>query len=445
MINRVSENIGNVMAVDDKKMDADGTERNIVNNIGGERPISKNKAKIKVAQRIEINPQPKNQTEALNQAMFYKDVAKVKSLIASGIDVNAKDENGCVPLVWAAKFGGRLEMVETLVNAGAKVKDGGNNAEILKGVLMWHKIETLKYLIKHGIDVNSRDKFGWTALMNAAYDGDKEAVEVLIAAGADIEAKNNDGDTALSLAREGGKDEVSEILLKPIKSSVNSPEADKLAVLFERAREGNVEAINSLIAAKADINVKDRNGNTLLICSAFNNNPEAIEVLISAKADLDAKNDDGATALIAVILKASDIEKNRIKALVKEGGRVRTIRDNDMTATNKYIKSAKLLINAGANLNAMHGTALMIAAEFGETQIVKVLLEADANVNLANEDGMTALMLARDVEIIKMLLAKGANVNAKDNEGKTALDYDRGQNKDQIIEILKEATKRTAK
>jgi ankyrin repeat protein len=61
-----------------------------------------------------------------------------------------------------------------------------------------------------------------------------------------------------------------------------------------------------------------------------------------------------------------------------------------------------------------------------DMKAVMEALEKDADVNAKDEYGKTALMLASEygnLDIVKQLIAKGAYINAKDNEGKTALMY----------------------
>ncbi len=60
--------------------------------------------------------------------------------------------------------------------------------------------EVITSLIKAGANVEVKDKFERTAIINASLHGNSEVVDVLIKAGADMEAKDNNGDTALSLA-----------------------------------------------------------------------------------------------------------------------------------------------------------------------------------------------------------------------------------------------------
>lgn len=70
------------------------------------------------------------------------------------------------------------------------------------------------------------------------------------------------------------------------------------------------------------------------------------------------------------------------------------------------------------------GIPLVLAARFGQTDIVKILLDSKKDVNMRDEFGNTALIAAaaeaRD-DIIKLLLKYRADVNAQSSDGGTAL------------------------
>lgn len=93
------------------------------------------------------------------------------------------------------------------------------------------------------------------------------------------------------------------------------------------------------------------------------------------------------------------------------------------------IDAIKLLIEAGANLNAtdnMGRTPLMIAVEFNNQDAVQILIESGANLNMQNLWGTTALNFAArkgHALIFQKLLYAGADIHKKDADGRTALDY----------------------
>ena len=80
------------------------------------------------------------------------------------------------------------------------------------------------------------------------------------------------------------------------------------------------------------------------------------------------------------------------------------------------------LYNADVNVRDSYGfTALMRAVSEKNLDIVKILLEAGADVNAKNSNGSTALIGARSDNIVKLLIEAGAEIDAQDSEGKTAL------------------------
>jgi len=77
----------------------------------------------------------------------------------------------------------------------------------------------------------------------------------------------------------------------------------------------------------------------------------------------------------------------------------------------------KLLIEHGADVNGKvkgDGTPLLVAAKYGNVEVVSILLENGAEVDLAiDNDGNPLIMAAANnkLEVAKLLVAKGADVN----------------------------------
>ena len=66
-------------------------------------------------------------------------------------------------------------------------------------------VEKVRRLIKEGADVESRDQYGATALMEAAYCGRRHVLELLLEGGASVSASDKDGRTALFAACVNGR------------------------------------------------------------------------------------------------------------------------------------------------------------------------------------------------------------------------------------------------
>ena len=75
-------------------------------------------------------------------------------------------------------------------------------------------------------------------------------------------------------------------------------------------------------------------------------------------------------------------------------------------STYGYLPMVKLLINKGANLNALHEHALRNASFFGHIEIVKLLVENGANVSANNMESICNAASNGHSEILEYLLTK---------------------------------------
>ena len=96
-------------------------------------------------------------------------------LLKAGVSPNTKDEFGRTPLCLA-----------TSLRPAAK-KEGNHIGIILA-------------LLQAGAKLETKGSYGRTALHNAAFDGDTEAVAILLDGGAKIDTLDNHGHTPISLA-----------------------------------------------------------------------------------------------------------------------------------------------------------------------------------------------------------------------------------------------------
>ncbi|HUU28496.1 MAG TPA: ankyrin repeat domain-containing protein [archaeon] len=74
-------------------------------------------------------------------------------------------------------------------------------------------LQMVKFLVAAGVEVNSVNNWGETALMNAAGRDNPEIVKTLLAAGATVNVVSNYGGTALMRAAEKGRLETVKLLL----------------------------------------------------------------------------------------------------------------------------------------------------------------------------------------------------------------------------------------
>jgi uncharacterized protein len=121
---------------------------------------------------------------------------------------------GATPLMLAAEVN-NLDVIKTLVEAGADPKittERGTTALIMAsgaGTDVQREraneerataVDTAKFLIEHGVDVNAKGDYGWTALHAATYQGMKDLIEFLVSKGAKIDQMDEFGQTPLSIS-----------------------------------------------------------------------------------------------------------------------------------------------------------------------------------------------------------------------------------------------------
>jgi len=133
----------------------------------------------------------------LIEAAARGDIYSLKKLILESTDRKEKD----LALVRAAK-GGKLATVKELIASGADVN--AKDELDKKTALMWSMAggdsDATKLLIAAFPDLSIRDDKGDTVLVYAIRRGSKNMVSTLLAAGASVNNKNNEGGTAWSIA-----------------------------------------------------------------------------------------------------------------------------------------------------------------------------------------------------------------------------------------------------
>ncbi len=149
-------------------------------------------------------------SQPLMQAVKANDSARVRQLIAGGVNVDTPDSSGDVPLIMAAYLG-HSEITRLLLEAGADVTavDPGMKATALHAAAYAGRTEPARLLIQHGIDIDAQGPYnGYTALHDAIWQNNVETARVLIEAGADLTLRNHEGQTPLEMAKARGRKQI---------------------------------------------------------------------------------------------------------------------------------------------------------------------------------------------------------------------------------------------
>jgi ankyrin repeat protein len=157
--------------------------------------------------------------------------------------------------------------------------------------------KVFEYVEFGNFDVNAKTSKGWTALSLAAECGYFKVVKILTGVrGVDLNSQNNDGRTALHVASlKNRKGTVKYLTEKGAKVDVK--DINGRTAFLDAARDGFTEIVKSLKEKGADINqVTAKHGWSALHMAAWNDRPETTKYLISAGIDKNVKVKSGASA-----------------------------------------------------------------------------------------------------------------------------------------------------
>jgi ankyrin repeat protein len=304
-------------------------------------------------------------------------------------------------------------------------------------------LEKVQALLESGTVADHRDADGNTALLLAAHRGRADIVELLLRHGASIDAVNSKKETALFRALDAGKPEAARVLLDHGADTQTRTEAGLGLLMAAAGHENEAPILQELIHRGLDVNLQCHEG-TALLRAVQKDNHEAVRILLAAGADpcLRASNKEGVqqehpgTVLGACAEAPEKIETLRL--LLRLGVDVHCAGPDGATALLRAAEcgntpALEVLIGAGAlvnHQNALGSSALMLAAQNHHTAALECLLRHHADPNLRDFDGQTALMYcanygsadAREKRgVLAALVSAGADVDLKDHDGQTAL------------------------
>ncbi|KAK4512146.1 uncharacterized protein ATC70_013389 [Mucor velutinosus] len=148
---------------------------------------------FEVEEEEETDQDSKKWTTLFARAASNGDVTKVKEMLSDDsirqhIDINARDNDGTPPLIYAACFG---------------------------------KTEIVKILIEAGAQIDVQDSFGWSALMWATNNSHEALVKILLEHGASSQTKSAKGRTVFDFINTDNQ-KIIEILATNPRDSVSS-------------------------------------------------------------------------------------------------------------------------------------------------------------------------------------------------------------------------------
>lgn len=222
----------------------------------------------------------------------YGNADAVRALVSRGAPINGKNDRGNTPLVQAA-LQGNVAMLRPLLGAGA----AANRPDLARAVVSAAysgKVEALRFLLRYGGSLNSRDADGRTVLMAAATSGSPAVVKEVLKSHPNVNARASCG-----RCEHAGRTALMEVAAHDF---------------WTTSPEDVLEVTELLLHSGAQVNVRDGQGNTALILCTQHTTKLALP-LIQAGADVNARNNVGDTAL-------SQADDDDLKRLLMQHGAV---------------------------------------------------------------------------------------------------------------------------
>jgi ankyrin repeat protein len=415
-------------------------------------------------QRTDVNEADATGTTALHNAVWAGDPVTTDLLIRAGANVSAANAFGITP-AYIASEQGNAALLRRLLDAGADANTVDANGDtLLMAAVRTGAVDAVTLLIERGARVDTAEpELGHTALMWAARTDNAGLIKLLLELGAPLEAATREG--AKPAVRPpgtgGGSHGVGIVRSGVPPQGEQLPAAGGMTALLFAARDGCLHAAEALVAAKANLNVRDPNGLTPLLMALTNGQLAVAKLLVDNGADVKVADWYGRTPLWAAV----EIRNLDLRSGATDNG-------IDREAALRLINT---LIDKGADVNARvtefppqrrhmlplgslewvdftGQTAFIRAAQSADVQVMRRLLASGADPRMTTCNGTTALMTAAGVnwvigqtysesparwlEAVQICLDAGLDVNAVNDMGLAAVHGAANRGSNDIIELL---------
>lgn len=220
----------------------------------------------------------------MNRALYEREsrlTAQLFSALSEAFEQLEDSANGTKAREWGIRI--KWDIIGT---ADEELKKGAIDGDI----------DRLGKALQNGAEVDARDAYGRTALIEAAMHGQREAAELLIERGADVNCADCCGRTPLFSAVSYGRVELFELLLRQ-GADVDAPGEEGRSLLMECCIN-SPEMFTRMVELNQNIERRDRNGKTALILAAEWGRLEVVDSLLARGAKVNVADGAGLSALM---------------------------------------------------------------------------------------------------------------------------------------------------
>ena len=375
----------------------------------------------------DINQTGEEDIGGLYQAIKHNNIKAVKFFIENNAYVEIATFDGITPLVLAIEEN-KPKIVELLIKEGKANIYGVYAKETEKYPIYCavknKNLNMIKILLDNNFDLK-RESY---ILSYAMENSDENIIKYLVENGADMYSYEITAlyqavlnlnpklveyflDKGASIEKAGGTDVYGNIMMAAAGSKFNNSN-DKSPgdlTLLEKSAENSAK-ITEMLIGKADKNIINDSleGKTPLIIAVGNSYIDTAKILIENGANINAVDIEGWSALSYAV-------------------------------NNGDIEIAKLLLENKAKIKDELLIAIKSPIVESRINMMKLLIDNKANINYTDENGFNPLNIAiesGDMELTKFLITNGANVNSLMQDGVSLIGYAIAQNNMDLLQML---------
>ncbi|XP_068160360.1 ankyrin repeat and SAM domain-containing protein 6-like isoform X2 [Antennarius striatus] len=294
----------------------------------------------------------------------------------------------------------------------------------------------VRFLLRKGASVDSRNNYGWTPLMQAARFGHLTVAHILLENGAEINGRNRLCASVLTMAARGGHTHVVKLLLE---SGTNVDDYDHLAVAAEAVSNGNNNNNSCSVASfRGGESCPGGGGRefmdiTALMVACQHGHEAAVRLLLEWGSDVNfSQKTTGWGPLMVATLSG---KVSVAQQLVERGADPDRVNVLSKTAFELAMqlkqRDVKMYLDSITTVRPQTDDErrrpdVFSALKLGNSQLVKEILEDDpTQVNSSNQEGASPLMMAAvsgQLEVVQLMVEKSADIDKQDGvHGWTAL------------------------
>ena len=341
--------------------------------------------------------------------------------LSAGADPTIRDNNGCTALMKVRKTDPALFLLQAAPQTLLYADNSGNTAlhhiaakcgycdnltpaatdtlptpeteaKICRNITgEVHGAEITHLLLKAGIDADSTNHLGQTALHLAAGQGNLPVVALLLSKGANARLIDKSGRSALSYAQQTGNKALEDLLRRH-----GAPDGPETAFL-SAAVSGNTQEIDWLVQQGIDMTNEKGLGIEALCVAVLNGHADTAKYLILAGVDINGTGKSGRRILNIAVEQNNE---NAVRLAVQLGAKLK-----DGTH-----------LPAEFDFRCRYGTALDEAAYRGNFGMVQLLAQLGCPIDHYTPTTAFAVF-GGNTEIIRWLAANGAKTDASTRAG----------------------------